>query len=124
MNFIRLCIRQPVATFAVVILVALFGVPTISVSTVWPGASPYEIEKEIIERQEDVLKSLPGLDSLESSSYDSLGEVTLTFKVGTELETTLSRVSNKLNEVRSYPDNADRPGISGARSSCLWAMRR
>ena len=74
MNIIDLSIRQPVATFALVILVVMFGFlgldrlpvqltpdvesPTITVRTTWPGATPYEVEKEIIEEQEDVLKSL------------------------------------------------------------------
>ena len=140
-NPISLSIRQPVATFALVILVVIFGLlgldrlpvqltpdvesPTITVRTSWPGATPYEVEKEIIEEQEDVLKSLTGLVSMESSSYNNYGDITLTFKVGTELEATLSRVSNKLNEVSDYPDDANRPVISGAgaqSSPVIWMM--
>ncbi len=134
-------IRQPVATFALVILVVLFGLlglerlpvqltpdvesPTITVRTTWAGATPYEIEREIIEEQEEVLKSLAGLVVMESASYNNYGNVTLTFKVGVELESTLSRVSNKLNEVSDYPDDANRPVISGAgaqSSPVIWTM--
>jgi HAE1 family hydrophobic/amphiphilic exporter-1 len=141
MNLIRLSIENPVSTFSAVILVVLFGLlglarlpvqltpdveaPTISINTNWFGASPYEIEKEIIEEQEEVLKSLPSLVTLESSSYNNFGTVNLTFKVGTNLETTMSRVANKLNEVSDYPENADRPVISaaGARSSpIIWML--
>ena len=140
-NPISLSIRQPVATFALVILVIIFGLlgldrlpvqltpdvesPTITVRTNWGGATPYEVEKEIIEEQEDVLKSLAGLVTMESASYNNYGEITLTFKVGTELESTLSRVSNKLNEVGGYPNDADRPVISGAgaqSSPVIWMM--
>ncbi len=139
MNLISLSIRHPVSTFAVVILVVLFGLvglerlpvqltpdveaPTISVRTDWFGASPYEIEKEIIEKQEDRLKSLPGLTVLESSSYNSYGSVDLTFKVGTDLDSTLSRVANKLNEVQDYPENARRPVINAVgeqNSPVIW----
>ncbi|MEM7209628.1 MAG: efflux RND transporter permease subunit [Pseudomonadota bacterium] len=141
MNVISLSIRQPVGTFALVILVVMFGLlgldrlpfqltpdvesPTISVRTTWAGATPYEIEKEIVEPQEEVLKSLASLVTMESSSYNNYGEVTLTFKVGTNLETTLSRVSNKLNEVSGYPTDADRPVISGSgaqSSPVIWMM--
>ncbi|MEM7292530.1 MAG: efflux RND transporter permease subunit [Pseudomonadota bacterium] len=141
MNPISLSIRQPVATFAMVILVVLFGLlgldrlpfqltpdvesPTITVRTTWAGATPYEIEKEIVEEQEDVLKSLSGLVTMESASYNNYGDITLTFKVGTDLESTLSRVSNKLNEVSSYPGDADRPVITGAgaqSSPVIWMM--
>ncbi len=47
--------------------------PTITVTTVWPGASPQEIEREIVDEQEEQLKSLEGLLEMESSSSDSSG---------------------------------------------------
>lgn len=141
MNLIDLSIRQPVSTFSGVILVLLFGIlglsrlpvqltpdveaPTITVRTDWIGASPYEIEKEIVDRQEEVLKSIVGLQKLESSSFNGYCEVTLTFKVGTDMENSLSRVSNKLNEVKESPQNADRPVISavgGENSPVIWSM--
>lgn len=141
MNLIQLSIRYPVSTFSGVILVVLFGVlglsrlpvqltpdveaPTISVNTTWLGASPYEIEKELVDRQEEVLKSIPALVKMESASYNSRSEITLTFKVGTELEAALTRVANKLNEVKERPENADKPIIdaSGAESSpVIWMM--
>ncbi len=141
MNLIQLSIRQPVSTFAGVILIVLFGAlglyqlpvqltpdveaPTISVNTNWFGATPYEIEKEIVERQEEVLKSIAGLQKLESTSYNGLAEVSLTFKVGTNLDSAMTRVANKLNEVKRYPENADKPIInaSGSESApVIWSM--
>ena len=141
MNLIQLSIRQPVSTFSVVILVVLFGLiglsrlpvqltpdveaPTITVTTNWFGASPYEIEKEIVERQEEVLKSIMGLKELESSSFNNFAEIRLSFKVGADLEATMTRVANKLNEVKRYPDNADRPVISGTggdSAPIIWMM--
>ena len=141
MDIIQLSIRQPVSTFAGVILVVLFGAlglyqlpvqltpdveaPTISVNTNWFGATPYEIEKEIVERQEEVLKSIVGLQKIESSSYNSFSEVTLTFKVGANLDTAMTRVANKLNEVKRYPENADKPIINATGSESapvIWSM--
>lgn len=141
MNLIQLSIRQPVSTFAGVILVVLFGLlglsrlpvqltpdveaPTITVSTTWFGASPYEIEKEIVERQEEVLKSVMGLQKLESSAFNGMCDVILTFKVGADLESAMSRVANKLNEVKRYPENADKPVISGSggeSAPVIWMM--
>lgn len=86
--------------------------PTISVSTVWPGASPEEIEKEIIEKQEEYLKSIEGVLEMTSESQDSRGAITLEFPVGTDISSAFVRVSNKLNEVPFYPETADRPVIS------------
>jgi len=140
-DLVQLSIRQPVSTFAAVILIILFGViglsrlpvqltpdveaPTISVTTTWPGASPYEIEKEIIEDQEEVLKSVSGLTVMESSSYNNYGSIVLTFKVGTDLNEAMVRVTNKLNEVSRYPENAERPVVntSGSENSpVIWMM--
>jgi len=84
-------------------------VPEIEVRTVWPGATPYEIERDIIEEQEKALKGIPGLTEMESSSLNSQGSVTLRFTIGTEVDKALLRVSNKLNEVPSYPENVEKP---------------
>jgi HAE1 family hydrophobic/amphiphilic exporter-1 len=141
MDIVKHSIQQPVSTFAVVILVILFGLigltrlpvqltpdveaPKISVRTSWPGASPYEIEKEIIEKQEEVLKSVPNLSVLESSSFNDYGTISLTFKVGMNLNDAMVQVSNKLNEVTEYPENALKPvaSTSGEESSpVIWMM--
>ncbi|MFQ5778643.1 MAG: efflux RND transporter permease subunit, partial [Terriglobia bacterium] len=127
MKIIHDAIRFPVTTAVGVILLVLFGgialgripvqltpnveEPEITVSTAWPGASPQEVEREIIDEQEEQLKSLEGLSKMESSSSDSRGEITLTFQVGTPLDSALLKVSNRLEQVPSYPDDVDKPVI-------------
>ena len=80
MNLIRAVVHNPVKVTVGVLLVALFGVvallrmplqltpevqtPTSSVQTRWPGASPQEVEREIIIEQEEQLKSVEGLVKL------------------------------------------------------------
>ena len=139
MDIVRYGLNKPVSIIVAVILVITFGLiglnalpvqltpdvekPQITVQTTWGGATPYEIEKEIIEKQEEVLKGLKGLTKMESSSYNNFGQVTLTFILGTNLDDALLRVSNKINEVSDYPDNVKRPKIdaSGANSSpVIW----
>jgi HAE1 family hydrophobic/amphiphilic exporter-1 len=141
MNFIKFSISKPVTVAVGIILVVLFGLiginrlpvqltpdverPQITVRTIWPGATPYEVEKDIVEEQEGVLKGIQRLTLMESSSYNSLAEVTLTFEVGTDLNAALLAVSNKLNEVRQYPENVQKPVIeaSGAQSSpVIWMV--
>ena len=141
MDFIRFSISKPVSIFVGVILLVLFGLigisklpvqltpdvetPQITVTTIWSGATPYEIEKDIIEEQEEVLKGIQRLSLMESSSFNSRGEITLTFEIGTDIDAALLRVSNKLNEVTSYPENVLKPVIeaSGAQSSpVIWMV--
>jgi HAE1 family hydrophobic/amphiphilic exporter-1 len=139
MDLIKFSIKNPVTIIVSVLIVVMFGFlsldklpyqltpnvtkPEIKVTTTWGGATPYEIEREIIEEQEDALKSLNNLLEYESSSKDNYGEITLTFKLGTDIQKALLDVSNKLNEVSSYPDNVEKPVIKTASSSpVIWAM--
>lgn len=120
-------LNRPVVVIVGMILLGLFGVlalktmpyqltpqvtrPLISVNTGWSGATPYEIEREILERQEQVLKGIDNLESMEGFANNGRANVTLEFKIGTDLTTAMLDVSNKLNEVRGYPDTMDRPVI-------------
>ena len=139
MNLIQFSIKHPVTIIVSVFIVLMFGFlslnnlpyqltpsvtkPEIKVTTTWPGATPYEIEREIIEEQEDTLQNLNNLVEFESSSKDNVGEITLTFKLGTNLQAALQDVSNKLNEVSSYPENVDEPIIETATASpVIWMM--
>lgn len=143
MDIIKFSITKPVSVAVGVILIILFGLigimrlpvqltpdveqPQITVTTIWQGATPYEVEKDIIEEQEAVLKGIQRLTSMESSSYNSRAEINLTFEVGTDTDAALLRVSNKLNEVTSYPDNVEKPVIdaSGAQSSpVIWMVMK
>jgi HAE1 family hydrophobic/amphiphilic exporter-1 len=91
--------------------------PEVTVDTVWPGASPQEIEREIVDEQEEQLKSLEGLVKMESTCSDSRGSITLTFQVGTDLDIALLKVSNRLEQVPSYPPDTDKPVISGVNAN-------
>lgn len=88
--------------------------PIINVTTSWVGASPEEIEKEIIEQQEEYLKSVEGVLEMRSESSENRGNITLEFPAGTDLTGAVVKVTNKLNEVPIYPENADRPVITSS----------
>ncbi len=141
MDIVQFSIKKPVTVIVGIILIVLFGLislfqmpyqlspdvtePEIEVKTIWQGATPYEIERDIIEEQEKVLKGIPGLVEMESSSFNGQGTVTLRFKIGTNVDDALLRVSNKLNEVRSYPENVDKPVINAtgaATSPVIWMI--
>ena len=128
-----LAIQRPISVIVGVVLVVLFGAlsvmdlpiqltpdistPTISVSTVWPGAAPVEIETEILEPQEEVLKNVQGLTRMESSASMNSGSITLEFEVDTVIEDALVRVTNQLSQVSSYPDSVREPVVQTANSA-------
>ena len=84
MKLTRTALGNPVAVVVAVIMVALFGFislfrlpvqltpqvdqPFITINTFWRAAAPQEVESEIIEPQEDVLRGLPGVTRIASSA--------------------------------------------------------
>ena len=139
MDLIRFSIENPVKLTVGVILSLLFGTiayfatpvqltpdvnePQLTITTVWPGASAQEVEREIIEEQEEQLKSVEGMDEFKSESSDSFGSITMRFAVGTDLADARARVAEKLNQVPNYPDDAREPVIStvdGNANAIAW----
>ena len=74
--------------------------PTISVSVRWPGASPYEVEHEIVQNLEEQLKDVRGMTRMSSWSYYSYGSVTMEFPVGTDTTQSLLELNSKINQLR------------------------
>ena len=85
--------------------------PQITVETRWIGASPEEVEQEIIHEQEEMLKSVENLRKLTSKSFNGRGEILLEFVVGVDKSAALLDVANKLDQVQEYPENVDEPVI-------------
>lgn len=130
MNIIAQAIRQPVTVAVLVILIVMTGfialdrIPVqltpnvedtiIAVTTTWEGASPQEVEQEIVDPQEEKLQGIAGLREITSQSLQGLGKVRLEFQVGTPKERALREVSDKLREVASYPENVDEPVVEAS----------
>jgi len=141
MNLIKGAIERPIAVIAAVLLVVLFGLvalrtipiqlvpdvnrPVISISTNWFGAAPVEIEREIINRQEEELAGLEGLRSITGRAEPGRGNITLEFKIGTEMGRALLLVANRLDRVPRYPDEAEQPTLSvGNDDNIAWFIIR
>lgn len=130
MDIIRFAISNPVKVTVGVILTVLFGVlalttipiqltpnvdePVITVETNWSGRSPEEVEREIIEEQEEYLKTISGLKKMTASATTGSASIELEFFIGTDVREARLRVSDKLREVPDYPDDVDEPVIIDA----------
>ncbi|MDJ0751390.1 MAG: efflux RND transporter permease subunit [Woeseiaceae bacterium] len=86
-------------------------VRTVSIQTTWPGATPQDVEKEILIEQEEYLRTLPNLQRLESTASSGRAVVELDFPFGVDMTQTLIEVNNALNQVPSYPENVDEPRV-------------
>ncbi len=133
MHPIEACVRNPVKVAVGALLLILFGLialmrmpmqltpevqtPTLTVETRWPGASPQEVEREIVQEQEEQLKSVEGITKMTSESMDSSGRISLEFLVGTNMDEALLKVNSRLQQVSEYPEEADEPVITTSNSS-------
>lgn len=141
MDLIRFAIDRPVAVIAAVLIAILFGTialtripvqlapdvrkPVVVIETLWPGAAPSEVEREIVNPQEEALRGLEGLEIMTSSSRTGQSEVTLEFAIGTDMSQALLLVSNRLNRVSGYPAEAIEPSLdtSGSNDSAIaWFL--
>ncbi len=86
-------------------------VRVISVRTNWPGATPQDVEKEILIEQEEYLRNLPNLSRIKATARSGSAEIELEFPFGTDITEMLIRVNNALSQVPSYPENVDQPRI-------------
>ena len=139
----RLALSNPTATLVGVLLVVLFGAislsrlpiqltpeverPEITIRTAWRAAAPEEIEAEIVEPQEKVLRGLPGVSRIVSKAQRGQGEVSIEFVVGHDLRRGLIEVLNRLNRVPRYPEDANEPVIDtvgGNSRAIAWFMAR
>ncbi|MDX2177439.1 MAG: efflux RND transporter permease subunit [Candidatus Sumerlaeia bacterium] len=130
---IRYFLNNGIAVAVLCITIMLFGVlalfsipvqltpnvrePAITVSTIFPGASPEDVEQDILIEQERFLRSVPGLKKMTSNATFGQGEIILEFSVGSDQSENLVRVNNALAQVASYPENVDQPAISTTSSA-------
>ncbi|MCC7408048.1 MAG: efflux RND transporter permease subunit, partial [Phycisphaeraceae bacterium] len=142
MDTIRFMINNPVRVAVGVILVLLFGVlsiflipiqltpnvdqPIITVTTAWTGRSPEEIERSVLEEQEDKVKSVTNLRKMTALASQGRAQITLEFYIGTNMTRVLQEVSDKLREVPEYPEGVDQPVITASEAAeekaITWMM--
>ena len=127
MRIISGAIRNPVAIGVTVLLISLFGLlalkqlplqlfpdierPTISIFTNWRGASPEEVEAELLEPQEQVLQGLAGLEEVNGNANSGGSQVFLTFAIGTDMKSALVEVIGRMSRLPPLPRDADRPFV-------------
>jgi multidrug efflux pump subunit AcrB len=120
-------IKNGVLVTVVILIVCLFGilaifrvpiqmipdldVRAVTVHTRWPGATPQDIEKEIIIEQEEYLRAIPGLERIVSTAKTGKATIELEFSYNTDINDVLVRVNNALSQVTAYPENVDQPRI-------------
>jgi len=143
LDIVKNCLKRPIIIYSLIILIlfsgllALFKIPiqltpdvrkpVIEITTNWQGGSPSEVEREIVVKQEDVLKSVKGVERIRSNANDKKSEIKLEFSSAKNFQTALLMVSNALDRVRGMPEEIMKPTIetSGSEDSPIaWIMLR
>jgi HAE1 family hydrophobic/amphiphilic exporter-1 len=124
----EICIRRPVFATMIVLSLVVVGaasyfrlgvdrfpsvdLPTVSVRTNLPGASPQEVESLITQQVEEVVNTVDGIDELRSVSGQGTSIVIATFKLDRNLESAAQDVRDRVNSLgRNLPEDATPPII-------------
>ncbi|MBV6426374.1 MAG: Multidrug resistance protein MdtC [Haliscomenobacter sp.] len=94
-------------------LIPKFDAPLVFISTVYPGASPGEVENNVSKKVEDAISSLENITSIRSTSFEGVSTVIVEFKQGTDINISLQDAQRKLSAAEStLPEDAEPPVLS------------
>lgn len=127
-NFITYFIKYPIWTWAIKLLVIVFGImavlsmkssffperesKSININLIYPGASPEEIEKGVIQKIEDNLKGVQGIEKFESTSKENSGAVNIDVLIDYDTDEVLQDVKNAVDRINSFPIGLEPPVVA------------
>ncbi len=127
MTLTRLSLQNPAAVAVALALIFLVGVmslarlpiqlfpdttrPELAIQTSWRGASPREIEAEIVEPQEDAFGGMSGLEEMQAWSNQDGAWINLTFALGTDMTMAIADLNARINRLPPLPADADGPNL-------------
>ncbi|HEY0779669.1 MAG TPA: efflux RND transporter permease subunit [Gemmatirosa sp.] len=109
-------IKRPIVTIVTMIALVVFGIvalwrldtdefpdinaPIVFVGVAYPGASPDQVEREVVDRLEDQFSSISGLDQLNSTSTDGFAQIVVTFHFDKPVDQATQDVRDAISVVR------------------------
>ena len=110
-------IKRPIITVVSMIALVVFGLfaliqldtdefpevdpPIISVNIPYPGASPDQVEREIVEPIEEAVAGLSGVNKITSSSLDSFATLQIEFVFEKDLQDATQDIRDEINAIRN-----------------------
>ena len=126
MNIPKFCIKHKVTTLMAFIMITVFGVaftgqlqmsllpaveaPAAVVICYYNGANPSDMEQLVTRPLESAVMSVPGVESVSSSSSDGVSQLQVTYVDGTDLDVAATKLREKF-DMLSLPDGAMDPMI-------------
>ncbi|QOT09757.1 efflux RND transporter permease subunit [Paenibacillus sp. JNUCC32] len=87
------------------------NVPFLSVTAIYPGASPEGVVEDVTKPLETRLRNIDGVKTVTSTSMENAANVMVEFDYGSDLDNATAAVREAINEVK-LPDDAQKPTIS------------
>ena len=129
MTLTELAIKRPsliIVVFAAIIVLGLFSYnqlkyemlpkitpPWITIITVYPGASPNEVETSVTKVLEDAVSGIDKVSSVYATSAEGMSIVSLEFQMSADINVALQDAQRKIGEVQSQlPTDAKTPTVS------------
>jgi multidrug efflux pump len=123
------CVRRPVLSIVLSLLLVIFGLlglsrltvreypdfesPVVSVRTLYLGASPEVVESAVTDRLEEELAGIEGLRTLTSRSQEQISSITLEFELGRDIDAATQDVRDKVaRAVGALPNEAETPEVT------------
>jgi len=124
LSFTNWCIRNRTAIYVFTIILSIAGavsfvripkeqfpdivIPTISVSTIYPGATPVDVENLITKPIERQLKSINGVRKISSKSISDFSSIVVEFNTNVEVAVAKQKVSDAVDKaVKDLPTDLD-----------------
>ena len=122
----KLILRRPVSTFLAVLSLLFFGFiafttmkmellpdmnfPYMIVSTVYPGASPEDIDELVSKPIEEEVSLLSDVEEVQSRSLENVSMVIIRYRYGTNMDRAYDKLKKKLDVLKgNLPDDAEDP---------------
>ena len=129
MGLLRIFVRRPVLTTMLLMAFVVLGVfsynrmiielfpniefPFVIVTTVYPGASPQEVESQVTKKVEDAVSTIANVKSLQSSSMENLSQVFIEFELETDVDLDAIDVKDKVDAIQiDMPEDAEKSIIT------------
>ncbi|MBV8327685.1 efflux RND transporter permease subunit [Chryseobacterium sp.] len=94
-------------------LIPKFETNMVTISTVYPGASPAEVETSVTRKIEDAVGSLENVKKVESSSYESLSVIMVQLNNGADVDFALNDAQRKVNAILAdFPKDVKAPSLN------------
>lgn len=129
MSISEIAVKRPLLIVVIFTVLIIFGVqsyfklnynllpkleiPTVSVSTVYPGAGAAEVETSVTKKLEDAFSSIEGLDKINSTSQEGVSQITIQLKSGTDVDKAERDIQRKADQAQNdLPQDIDKPVVS------------